>query len=243
MAGVLITGAGRRIGLRLAEVLAADGHDLVLHYRSSQEETERLALHLAGRHGVTCVALGADLAQLAEVEELLPRAHAALGPIDLLVNNASLFADDTLATLDAATWQRHLDVNLRAPVLLSRAFARLLPAGATGHIVNLLDRKIAHLRPDYFSYTVSKAALHAATRLLAMELAPRIRVNAVAPGLVLPSGGQSEAEFAAEQRRAPLGMNADPTMVADAVRYLHGAAAVTGQVLFVDGGEHLRPAS
>jgi len=243
MAGALITGAGQRIGRRLAEVLAADGHDLALHYRSSREEAEGLALDLADRHGVTCVALGADLAQLAEVEELLPRAHVALGTIDLLINNASLFEDDTLETLDAATWQGHLDVNLRAPILLSRAFARLLPAGVTGHIVNLLDRKVANLRPDYFSYTVSKAALLAATQLLAMELAPRIRVNAVAPGLVLPSGGQSEAEFAAEQRRAPLGMNADPTMIADAVRYLHGAAAVTGQVLFVDGGEHLRPAS
>jgi len=243
MAGVLITGAGRRIGRRLAEALAEDGHDLVLHYRSSRVETEGLARDLADRHGVTCIALGADLGQLAQVEELLPRAHAALGPIDLLINNASLFEDDTLETLDAATWQGHLDVNLRAPVLLSRAFARLLPAGQTGHIVNLLDRKVANLRPDYFSYTVSKAALLAATQLLAMELAPRIRVNAVAPGLVLPSGGQSEAAFAAEQRRAPLGMNADPTMIADAVRYLNGAAAVTGQVLFVDGGEHLRPAS
>jgi NAD(P)-dependent dehydrogenase (short-subunit alcohol dehydrogenase family) len=243
MMGVaLITGAGRRLGRRIAEALAEDGHDLALHYRTARVETEGLAESLGAARGLRCVAIPADLTDVADVESLMSRAHDALGSIDLLINNASLFEDDAVADLDPTSWQRHLDVNLRAPVLLSRDFARLLPSDATGHIVNLLDRKIANLQPDYFSYTVSKAALHTATQLLAMALAPRVRVNAIAPGLILPSGGQSEAEFAAEQRTAPLGLNGDPAMVVDALRYLNRAPAVTGQVLFVDGGEHLGPA-
>jgi NAD(P)-dependent dehydrogenase (short-subunit alcohol dehydrogenase family) len=240
MAGALITGAGRRIGRSLAAALAADGYHLALHYRTARAETEALAVQLAAAHGVACVAVDADLARIDEVEGLVDRARASIGEIDLLVNNASLFEEDDLAHLDPATWQRQLDVNLRAPLFLSRDFARLLPPERMGHIVNLLDRKVVRLRPDYFSYTVSKAALHAATTLLAQELAPRVRVNAIAPGLTLPSGGQSEAEFADEQARAPLGRNATPAMVVDALRYLNGAKAVTGQTLFVDGGERLR---
>jgi NAD(P)-dependent dehydrogenase (short-subunit alcohol dehydrogenase family) len=240
MAGALITGAGRRIGRSLAEALAADGYQLALHYRTARAETEALADQLAEAHGVACVAMAANLVAIDEVEGLVDRARAAIGEIDLLLNNASVFEEDDLAHLDPAIWQRQLDVNLRAPLFLARDFARALAPNRPGHIVNLLDRKVARLRPDYFSYTVSKAALYAATELLAMELAPQIRVNAIAPGLTLPSGGQSEKEFADEQARAPLGRNATPAMVVDALRYLNSAPAVTGQTLYVDGGERLR---
>ena len=243
MAGALITGAGRRVGRAFAAALAADGYDLALHHRTAREETEALAAQLAADHGVRCVAVQADLAQAAEAEALVGRAAAAIGDISLLVNNASLFDPDTLASLEAGRSERHMAVNLRAPLLLSRGVVDHLPEGATGHIVNLLDQRVANLQPDYLSYTLSKAALAAATELLAKELAPRVRVNGIAPGLTLPSGGQDEAEFAAAQAASLLGLNATPEMLAAALRYLDQTPAVTGQILFVDGGDRFRPAS
>jgi len=243
MAGALITGAGRRVGRVFAATLAEAGYDLALHHHSAAAETEGLAAQLAADHGVRCVALRADLAQPSEAEGLVGRAAAAIGEISLLVNNASLFDPDTLATLEAGRWERHMAVNLRAPLLLSRGVVDHLAPGVTGHIVNLLDQRVANLQPDYLSYTLSKAALAAATELLAKELAPRVRVNAIAPGLTLPSGGQSEAAFARAQGAAPLGRNATPEELARALIYLDRSPSVTGQILFVDGGDRFRPGS
>jgi len=243
MAGALITGAGRRVGRAFAATLAEAGYDLALHHRSAAAETEGLAAELATDHGVHCVAVQADLAVAAEAEGLVGRAAAAIGEIRLLVNNASLFDPDTLATLEAGRWERHMAVNLRAPLLLSRGLVDHLASEATGHIVNLLDQRVANLQPDYLSYTLSKAALAAATELLAKELAPRVRVNAIAPGLTLPSGGQSDDEFATAQAASLLGLNATPEQLAGALRYLDQTPAVTGQILFVDGGDRFRPGS
>jgi len=243
MAGALITGAGRRVGRVFAATLAADGYDLALHHRTATEESEALAARLATDHHVHCVAVQADLAVASEAEGLVGRAAAAIGEIRLLVNNASLFDPDTLATLEAGRWERHMAVNLRAPLLLSRGLVDHLAPGATGHIVNMLDQRVANLQPDYLSYTLSKATLAAATELLAKELAPRVRVNAIAPGLTLPSGGQSDDEFATAQAASLLGLNATPEMLAGALRYLDQTPAVTGQILFVDGGDRFRPGS
>ncbi len=243
MAGALITGAGRRVGRVLAETLAADGYDLTLHHRTAATETEALAARLAADHGVRCVALQADLGVAAEAAGLVGEAVEAIGDIRLLVNNASLFDPDTLATLEASRWEAHMAVNLRAPLLLSRGLADHLAPEATGHIVNMLDQRVANLQPDYLSYTLSKATLAAATELLAKELAPRVRVNGIAPGLTLPSGGQTDAEFARAQAASLLGCNATPEQLAGALTYLDHTPAVTGQILFVDGGDRFRPAS
>ncbi len=243
MAGALITGAGRRVGRTLAAALAPAGYDLALHHRTGAAESERLAAELRAAHGVRCQPLAADLADPAAVEPLFAAAVAAIGDITLLVNNASLFDPDTLESLEAGRWERHMAVNLRAPLLLSREGARHLPEGATGHIVNLLDQRVANLQPGYLSYTLSKAALAAATELLAKELAPAILVNAIAPGLTLPRGGQREGEFEADQARALLGCNATPEQLARALIYLDQSPAVTGQILFVDGGDRFRPES
>jgi len=243
MAGALITGAGRRLGRALAAALAADGYDLVLHHRTATAESEQLAARLMASHGIRCVTLQADLAVAPEAAALVGRAVAAIGEVRLLVNNASLFDPDTLGSLEAGRWERTMAVNLRAPLLLSRGLVDHLAPGVTGHIVNVLDQRIANLQPDYLSYTLSKAALAAATELLAKELAPRVRVNGIAPGLTLPSGGQSEEQFARAQAASPLGLNATPEMLVTALRFLDQTVAVTGQILFVDGGDRFRPAS
>lgn len=237
MSRILITGAGQRLGRAMAEALAADGHALCLHHNRSAAEAEGLAAAIRAGGG-TAVALGADLAEPAAAAALPARAAAALGPLDLLINNASVYEPDHLAGFTAASWERNLAINLRAPALLCQGFLGQLPAGGTGQIVNLLDTRVAAPRAgDFLSYTLSKCALATLTRMLAVELAPRVRVNGLAPGLTLPSNGQTQAAFEAAQAAAPLGLGAAVPDILRALRYLLDSPAVTGQLLFVDGGE------
>ena len=240
---VLITGAGQRLGRAVAAALAEDGHDLVLHYNRSAEEAEALAEACRAR-GPRVATLAADLSDPDAAAALPGRAADALGPVTTLINNASIYERDRLSDFTAAGWERNMAINLRAPALLCQGFLRQLPDGARGCIVNFLDTRVAApTAGNYLSYTVSKCALAALTRMLAPELAPRIRVNAVAPGLTLPSGGQTQAQFEAAQARAPLGRGAGVEDIVRAVRYLIAAEAVTGETLHVDGGErfHGRP--
>ena len=236
----LVTGAAKRIGREIACALAADGWDLAVHYHASHAQAETLVRELRAT-GVHAMAVGCDLGDAAAVERLVPECSRKLGALSLLVNNAAVFEHDAIDSLTADSWARHEAVNLRAPVMLARAFARQVPDGATGCVVNLLDQKIFNLNPDFFSYTVSKLALEGATRLLALALAPRVRVCGIAPGITLESGPQSDENFAAAHRLAPLGRSSKPADLAQAVLYLARAGAVTGTTLVVDGGQHLWP--
>ncbi len=234
----LVTGGGRRIGAHLARTLARRGYAVAIHYRTSAAEAEAVA-HEIERSGARTATFRADLDDPAQLEGLIAAAQAALGPVTVLVNSAAVFERDRAADFSVAQWDRQLATNLRAPVVLAREFARLLPAATTGLVVNLLDQRIAAPTRSYFSYTLSKRALAAATELLAAALAPRVRVNGIAPGLTLISGAQSKAEFERLIHRTPLGRGSSPDAIARALVYLLEADVVTGQILFVDGGRHL----
>lgn len=236
---VLVTGAARRIGRAIVERLARDGRAIAIHSSArSLAEADKLAAEIAARGGRT-VALSAELADPAEARALVSRAAAALGPLTHLVNNASIFEPDAAADFSAADFDRNMAVNLRAPLLLAQAFAAALPAGATGSIVNLVDQRVLRPDPHYFSYSISKAALWAATRTMAQAFAPRVRVNAVGPGPVLPNQNEGQEAFDAEVALAPLRRAVDVAEIADAVAWLMSAPGVTGQMIAVDAGQHL----
>jgi NAD(P)-dependent dehydrogenase (short-subunit alcohol dehydrogenase family) len=231
----LITGGGRRIGAAIARALARAGYAAVLHANRSRTEAEALAGEIAGAGGRASVVL-ADLAQHDAVAGLIPAA-AAFGPLTLLVNCAATFESDEIATLERARFERTFAVNLAAPLFLAQAFAAQAPAGSA--IVNVLDQRVFKPTPRFFSYTLSKSALQAATVTLAQGLAPRLRVNAVAPGPTLPSPRQSAAQFAAQAESLLLGKGPTPEDIAAAVLYLAEAKSVTGVTIAVDGGQHL----
>jgi len=231
----LITGSARRIGAAIARALARDGYAVVLHAKDSRDEAEQLAREIKDGGGRAGVVL-ADLADENAVAGLVPAA-AAFGPLSLLVNNAGEFEPDDIMTLDRMRFTRTVAVNLTAPLFLTQAFAARAPDGAS--IVNVLDQRVLRPTPRFFSYTLSKNALYGATTTLAQALAPRLRVNAVAPGPTLPSPRQSEADFAAQAAALPLQRGPSPEDVAAAVVYLAGATSVTGVTIAVDGGQHL----
>lgn len=232
----LVTGGARRIGRAIVLALAARGHDVAIHQRDSDGDAEALAdeVRALGRRAAV---VSADLTDEDQVRALIPAAVTALGPISVLINNASVFEDDRVGDLSRATWDLHLDTNLRAPVVLAEAFAAQAPDGSC--IVNLLDQRVLKPDPRFFSYALSRNGLWWATRTLAQALAPGIRVNGVGPGPTLASIHQSEAEFAAEQAAMPLGHGPSPEDIAEAVAWLVDARSVTGQMVAVDAGQHL----
>ncbi|MHA1537475.1 MAG: SDR family oxidoreductase [Alphaproteobacteria bacterium] len=234
----LVTGAGRRIGRAIALDLAARGRPVAVHYHRSAEEAGEVVAEIEAGGG-RAVALAADLSSPDQVEELVPRAAGRLGRLDCLVNSAAVFEQDTIDSVSFASWQRHMGINLWAPLALSQAFARQLPAPARGNIVNIIDQRVWNLTPYFLSYTLGKSGLWTLTRTLALALAPRIRVNAVGPGPTLASARQTEEEFARQCARTPLGHGATPAEICAGVRYFLEAPAVTGQMLAVDGGQHL----
>jgi NAD(P)-dependent dehydrogenase (short-subunit alcohol dehydrogenase family) len=231
----LITGAGRRIGPAITLALARAGYAVVLNSHSSRVEAEKLAAEIVAAGGRAVVVL-ADLADREAVSGLIAAANA-FGPLTLLVNNASEFESDEIGNLDRAKFERAMAVNLTAPLFLSQAFAAQAPAGAS--IVNIVDQRVLKPTPLFFSYALSKAALHDATTMLAQALAPKVRVNAVAPGPTLPSPRQSQEQFASQAATVPLGRGPSPDEIAAAVLYLAKARSVTGVTIAVDGGQHL----
>ncbi|HWP20006.1 MAG TPA: SDR family oxidoreductase [Burkholderiaceae bacterium] len=238
----LVTGAARRLGREIALELARGGWDVAVHYRHSASDARALVAELRGT-GVRAEALEADLADEAACAALVPRAVAAFGRLDAVVNNASLFEYDDVAGFTHQAMERHWRANTAAPVILARALHQHLQTrGAQGCVVNLLDQKLWNPNPDYFSYTLSKSALEAATTLLAQALAPLVRVVGVAPGVTLVSGPMSQAQFQAAHRLTPLGRSSTPADVARAVRFLAESPAITGTTLLVDGGQHLMSA-
>ena len=235
---VLITGAAQRIGRELARGFATRGWQVGVHYRRSHAAAASLVSEIEATGG-RAVPLQADLADTGAVASLIPRCREALGAPVCLVNNASEFLFDDLASLSPELWQAHFTVNLQAPVLLAKALAESLPEGAEGNVVNLIDQRVLQPSPDYFSYTLAKAALWPATRMLAQALAPRVRVNAIAPGPVLQSVHQTPEEFEAERRNTPLGRGTSPSEIIAAVAFILDAPAMTGQMIALDGGQHL----
>jgi NAD(P)-dependent dehydrogenase (short-subunit alcohol dehydrogenase family) len=235
----LVTGGAKRLGRALCLALAEAGFDIAVHYATSEAEAEEVAqaVRALGRRAVT---LKADLAREAEVEALVPAATAALGPLGVLVNNASTFERDEVVDATRASWDLHIEPNLRAPFVLAQGFARALPGGAEGVVLNMLDQRVWSLTPHFVSYTVSKAGLWALTRSLALALAPRIRVVAIGPGPALPSPRQSQAQFDRQCASVPLRRGTGPDEVGRAAVALLALPSVTGQMIALDGGQHLQ---
>jgi NAD(P)-dependent dehydrogenase (short-subunit alcohol dehydrogenase family) len=236
MSWALVTGAGKRLGRAVALDLAHAGWNVVIHYNSSQHAAEAVAKQVRAA-GVAAALVRAELADPAQRASLIGHAVAAAGaPLAALVNCAAIFEHDTIDTLSEAALQRHISINTLTPSLLAREFAEALPEEERGVVVNFLDFKLANPYPDHFSYTLSKYALAGATELLARALAPRVRVNAVAPGYVLPAPGQSEEDFQRLHDDVPLKRGPLPEDIAHAVRFLIENPAVTGQTIYVDAG-------
>jgi NAD(P)-dependent dehydrogenase (short-subunit alcohol dehydrogenase family) len=237
-AAALVTGAALRLGRAICLDLAKRGWRIGVHYHTSSAAAKSLMQDL-DRLGAEAVALQADLTCEDQLLGLVERCRERLGPVTCLVNNAARFEWDTPETLDWAGWQAELDVNLRAPVFLAQAFAKALPKGTSGNVINMIDQRVWRLTPEFFSYTIAKSALWTATRTLAQALAPRIRVNAIGPGPVLPNRRQTEADFERECRSMPLGRGATPEEICAAIRFLLDTPSVTGQMIALDGGQHL----
>lgn len=233
----LITGGGRRIGRAIALALARAGYAVVLHAHRSRADAEGTAAEIAGLGGRASIVLG-DLADHGALRGIVPAA-AALGPLTLLVNSASEFNADDIETLDRGGFDHTMAVNLAAPLFLAQAFAAQAPEGAGASIVNLVDQRVLKPTPLFLSYALSKSALYSATTMLAQGLAPKLRVNAVAPGPTLPSPRQTGEQFAAQASSLPLRHGPTPEDVAAAVLYLAQAKSVTGVTIAVDGGQHL----
>ena len=241
----LVTGAAKRVGRAIAIGLAKDGWDVAIHYGNSKDAAEQTVKDIlaTGQRGV---ALQADLSKEDEANQLIARCVESLGLPTCLVNNASLFQYDVASSFSYAALDRHMLTNVAAPLILSRDLYRLHAknrvqdaVGPSGVVINLLDQKLANLNPDFLSYTLSKAALHSATTLLAQSFAPNLRVVGVAPGITMVSGDQSDDGFVKAHSMTPLGKSSTPDDIAGAVIYLANSNAVTGTTLYVDGGQHL----
>lgn len=235
---VLITGAARRIGRAIALDFAGRGWSVGVHCNASAAEAERLVREIT-QQGGRAAALHADLADATAARGLVAACATALGPPTCLVNNASLFLHDTIGSLDAEQWDRQLAVNLRAPALLAQSFAAHLPGSATGNIVNIVDQRVWKPTPHFFSYSVAKSGLWWITQTLAQALAPRIRVNAIGPGPVLASTHQTPEQFERQSAATPLGRGSTAEEIAAAIRFVLDAPAMTGQMIALDGGQHL----
>ena len=236
---ILITGAGARVGRYLAKGLAADGWAIAIHYNRSEAGADALAREIKEQGGRAAIVQG-NLFVPQDLDNLLSRASAVLGePITALINNASTFEDDSAEGFTRASYDYHMDINLRAPVMLAQQLAKQCPKGEIGCVINMIDQRVLNPDPTFFTYAMSKSALHWATKTLAQSLAPHIRVNAIGPGPTLKNHSQTDAEFADEAASTLLGTGSPPESLLDAARYLLSAKSVTGQMIAVDGGQHL----
>lgn len=235
---VLITGAARRIGRKIALDLALDGWNVAVHYRSSKNEADDLVREINSL-GVRGLPIQADLADASNVGAIVDSCREQLAAPTCLINNASQFQPDTLLSTTPESWHLHLDTNLKAPIFLAQAMAKALPDGIDGNVINIIDQRVWKPTPDFFSYTISKAGLWAATRTLAQSLAPRIRVNAIGPGPVLQSVHQTSAEFAQEIESTLLKRAPDAGEIAAAVKFILASPTLTGQMIALDSGQHL----
>lgn len=234
----LVTGAAKRIGRTIAEDLVADGFSVAIHANGALAEAEDFVAELRQK-GHRAVAIKADLAKFDEVGGLVGKACEALGPIDLLVNNASIFLEDSVRKFDAQVWDQHFAVHVRAPSILTAKFAEQLPETAEGLVVNIIDQRVWALRPSFYSYTLSKSALWTATQTMAQALAPRIRVNAIGPGPSMPSERQLQEDFQAQVAALILKRGPELDEFGRTIRFLFETPSITGQMIALDGGQHL----
>lgn len=243
----LVTGAGKRLGKAMALYLAARGHDVAVHYATSADEAEAVVDQIRAM-GRAAVALQADLLDEAQVSQLVPQAVAALGPLTVLINNASIFEYDRIETATRTSWDRHMESNLRAPFVLTQAFAQQCPkavpdaAGepmAQGLVINMLDQRVHKLTPEFSTYTIAKMGLWTLTRTAAQGLAPHIRVNGIGPGPTLQGARQSDKHYAGQRAATILGRGANPSDITAALGFFLDSPGVTGQMIAVDGGQHL----
>jgi NAD(P)-dependent dehydrogenase (short-subunit alcohol dehydrogenase family) len=238
MKTALVTGGAKRIGAEIVRALAEDGWRVLVHYNNSASEAEELAETLTAS-GATVETVRCDLSDLEATLNLIPECNKLVGPLDCLINNASLFEPDWLTSVEPDLWQRQLDVNLRAPTLLTKAFAKALPEDCEGCIINMLDNKVFSPNPDYFSYSIGKFGLKGLTEMAAMSLGPRIRVCGIAPGLTTISGDQTAEDFKQQSRKNLLERSSDTGEIAKAVRFILGSRIYNGQIIVVDGGQTL----
>ena len=235
---VLVTGGARRVGAAIVRALAADGWTVFLHYHRSRREAAALAEELSLKGG-RCIPVPADLARIEEVIGLVPRCLEHVPTLKCLINNASAFECDSIGSLTPESWARHLAPNLTAPAFLSKSFAEHAEPERDNVIINMLDQKVRNLNPDFFSYTISKIGLLGLTETLALALAPAVRVCGIAPGITFPSGAQSEEQFARAWRAPPLGRSSSPEEIVLAIRFILATPSMTGNILYLDGGESL----
>lgn len=234
----LVTGGAKRIGKAIVEDLAGHGFAVAIHSNRSHDEAQALAARI-NQSGGRAAAVGADLTDMDAVAGLIGQAQAALGPISLLVNNASLFVDDSVEDFDWQAWDRHFAIHVKTPALLAQNLARSLPAGQEGLIVNIIDQRVWRPTPRYFSYALSKSALWTQTQMMAQALGPRIRVNAIGPGPTLKNTRQDDSDFAAQVAGLILKRGPELPEFGATIRYLWEARSVTGQMIALDGGQHL----
>ena len=234
----LVTGAARRIGAAIARDLAAHGWGVAIHYNTSSVEAEAVAAEIRAAGG-RAVAVKADLADLASLPGLVDAAVSALGPIGVLINNASEFEPDEIGALDVARLERHLRLDLASPVLLADAWLARLPEGVEGHVINVVDQRVLAPTPRFFSYTLAKSALWTATRTMAQALAPRVRVNAIGPGPSFANPRQTAEDFARQAAAVPLRRGPTPEEFGRTVRFFVETPSITGQMVCLDGGQHL----
>ncbi|MBB4172155.1 MULTISPECIES: SDR family oxidoreductase [unclassified Rhizobium] len=234
----LVTGAAKRIGRAIVEDLAANGFSVAIHASRSIEAAENFAAELR-QSGSRAFAVQADLEKIDETSDLIRKVSETLGPIDLLVNNASVFHEDSVRHIDAKAWDEHFAVHVRAPSILSANFAAQLPERADGLIINIIDQRVWALRPSFYSYTLSKSALWTATQTTAQALAPRIRVNAIGPGPSMPSERQSQEDFQAQVSALILKRGPKLEEFGKTIRFLYETPSITGQMIALDGGQHL----
>jgi len=235
---VIITGAAKRIGRALAVDFASQGWGVAVHYNHSSQKAQELVSQITADGG-RAVALQTDLSDVNKLHKLVEEAGNALGPITTLINNASLFAPDDHLTLTPESWAAHMDINLRAPLFLAQALAAALPEGTAGNIINMIDQRVWRLTPRFLSYTVAKSGLWTLTQTLAQALAPKIRVNGIGPGPTLCNDRQSEADFQTQAAATLLGRVPELEEICAAVRFILASPAMTGQMIALDGGQHL----
>lgn len=234
----LVTGGAKRIGKAIVEDLASHGFAVAIHSNRSHDEADALAAGI-NRSGGRAAVVAADLTDMDAVSELVGQAEAVLGPISLLVNNASLFVDDSVEDFDWHAWDRHFAIHVKTPALLAQNFARSLPEGREGLIVNIIDQRVWRPTPRYFSYALSKSALWTQTQMLAQALGPRIRVNAIGPGPTLKNARQDDSDFDAQVAGLILRRGPELPEFGATIRYLWETRSVTGQMIALDGGQHL----
>ena len=235
---VLITGGSKRIGLKIAKTLLQNNFNVIITFNKSKKAAIELCSAFNKKDKI-CYALKVDLKKNSQVLKMFEKARKVAGPISCLINNASIFEYDNISNLKSKNWNNHLQANLEAPIFLSQAFYKALPKSMDGNIINILDQRVLNLTPHFLSYTISKTALWTATKTLALDLAPRIRVNAIGPGPTIKSIHQSAKQFKAQCKSTPLKIGADPEDIAKAVLFLISIKSITGQLIVIDGGQHL----